>query len=67
MDKLTKKYTNNTLEEQLRVTVCEQLKKINSLTNEVDMLRNEVKNETTLKYEAYKKIAELTSKLNRRK
>ena len=57
MDTLKKKYTNNTVEEELREIICDQLQEINGLIQENKMLKRLVAEETKAKYEAYKKLA----------
>lgn len=57
MDTLKKQYTNDTLEEQLRELICDQLQEINGLKEENKMLKRLVAEETKAKYEAYKKLA----------
>lgn len=53
---------NNTLEEELRIELCEQLKTINSLQSEIKLLRQIVKEEQDAKYRAYVKISDLQKK-----
>lgn len=50
---------NNTLEEELRIELVEQLKIINALRAEIDMLKNTVKEEQDQKYRAYVKLSDL--------
>lgn len=57
MDKLKRKYTNNTLEEELREQLCEQLKEINSLKAENALLKITIAQETEQRYNLYKKIS----------
>lgn len=47
---------NNTLEEELRIIICEQQEKIQALKNEIELLKNVVAQETEEKYNAYKKL-----------
>lgn len=61
MDVLKKKYTNNTLEEELREIICDQLKEINFLKNQVKLLEKNVALECEEKYRAYERIAHLAS------
>ena len=51
---------NNTLEEELRLMVCDQLKQINALKAEIEMLKQLIAEEQEQKYRAYVKIADLT-------
>ena len=53
------KTLNNTLEEELRIELIEQLQLINSLKAEIDMLKHSVKEEQDAKYRAYVKISDL--------
>ena len=62
MDVLKKKYTNNTLEEELREIICDQLKQINFLKNQVKLLEKNVSLECAEKYRAYARIAQLASR-----
>lgn len=55
---------NNTLEEALRIEVCDQLKTINALKAEVDMLKRMVVEEQDQKYRAYVKISDLQKYIN---
>lgn len=56
------KTLNNTLEEELRIELIEQLQLINSLKAEIDMLKNTIKEEQDQKYRAYVKISDLHRK-----
>ena len=56
---------NNTLEEELRIELVEQLKTINSLRAEIDMLKNTVKEEQDQKYRAYIKLTDLQKEFNK--
>jgi hypothetical protein len=56
MDSLKRKYTNNTLEEELREIVCTQLQEINRLTEEISLLKQVVAEEQKSRYEAYKRL-----------
>ena len=49
---------NNTLEEELRIIICEQQQTINQLKSEIDLLKTVVAQETKEKYNAYKKLGE---------
>ena len=55
---------NNTLEEELRIEVCDQLKTINALKSEVELLKRLVKEEQDQKYRAYVKISDLQKYIN---
>lgn len=61
MDDLKRKYTNDTLEEELREQLCDSLKTINALKQENSLLKETVKLECAEKYRAYDRIAQLTS------
>jgi len=56
---------NNTLEEELRTQLCDQLQLINALRNEIDMLKNTVREEQDQKYRAYVKVSDLQRQLNK--
>jgi hypothetical protein len=49
---------NNTLEEELRIIICEQKQHIQALKSEIELLKNVVAQETKEKYNAYKKLGE---------
>jgi len=55
---------NNTLEEELRLELCDQLKLIHALKAEIDMLKRSVAEEQDQKYRAYVKISDLQRLLN---
>lgn len=68
MDKLTKQYTNNTLEEELREIICDQQKQINDLkatirklNYDVDLLTKTVTEEASVNHKLLLKISDLTS------
>lgn len=56
---------NDTVEEELRLQLCDQLQTINALKNEIDMLKNSVKEEQDQKYRAYVKISDLQRELSK--
>jgi len=58
-DTLKKKYTNNTLEEELRTMLVEKNNENNALRAEIKMLRNSVAEEQEAKYRAYIRFADL--------
>jgi hypothetical protein len=62
---MVNKTLNNTLEEELRIQLVDQLKTINALKSEIDMLKNTVKEEQDQKYRAYVKISDLQRELNK--
>lgn len=62
---MTNKTLNNTLEEELREIVCDQLKEINGLKTTIEMLKQTVKEEQDAKYRAYVKISDLQRELNK--
>lgn len=63
-DQLRKKFTNNTLEEDLRIMLVEKNKECNALREEIKMLKNSVAEEQDAKYRAYVKISDLQRQLN---
>lgn len=56
---------NDTVEEELRLQLCDQLQTINALKNEIDMLKHSVKEEQDQKYRAYVKISDLQRELSK--
>lgn len=62
---MVNKTLNNTLEEELRIQLVDQLKTINALKSEIDMLKNTIKEEQDQKYRAYVKISDLQRQLNK--
>jgi len=62
---MVNKTLNNTLEEELRIQLVDQLKTINALKSEIDMLKNTIKEEQDQKYRAYVKISDLQRELNK--
>lgn len=62
---MVNKTLNNTLEEELRIQLVDQLKTINALKSEIDMLKNTIKEEQDQKYRAYVKISDLQKELNK--
>jgi archaellum component FlaC len=54
---------NNTLEEELRIIVCEQKKQIVELETLVKLLQHNIKDLEEQKYNAYKRLAEKTTTL----
>jgi uncharacterized coiled-coil protein SlyX len=50
---------NNTLEEELRIILCEQKKEINSLNQSILQLKRMIAEETEAKYRLYVKVADL--------
>lgn len=63
-EELTKKFTNNTLEEDLRIMLVEKNNECNALREEIKMLKNSVAEEQEAKYRAYVKISDLQRQLN---
>ena len=51
--------SNNTLEEELRIILCEQKKEINYLNQNILQLKRMVAEETEAKYRLYIKVADL--------
>ena len=51
--------------ESMRCELAEQLKTINALKNEIELLKGIVREEQEAKYLAYVKIADLTKKLDK--
>lgn len=62
MDDLKRKYTNDTLEEELREQLCDSLKEIHRLRTDNEILKETVKLECAEKYRAYDRIVQLTSR-----
>lgn len=62
---MVNKTLNNTLEEELRIQLVDQLKTINALKSEIDMLKTTIKEEQDQKYRAYVKISDLQRELNK--
>ena len=62
---MVNKTLNNTLEEELRIQLVDQLKTINALRSEIDMLKETVREEQDQKYRAYVKISDLQRELNK--
>ena len=54
---------NNTLEEELRIIVCEQKKQIVELETLVKLLQRNIKDLEEQKYNAYKRLAEKNTTL----
>jgi len=59
---LKEQFTNDTLEEELRVLVCEQKKEINYLKQNILHLKRMVAEESKAKYRAYTQFANLQEK-----
>ena len=55
---------NDTLEEELRVIICEQQKEINGLRNNTLQLKKMIAEESEAKYRSYVKYADLQKELN---
>ena len=62
-DPLTEKFTNNTLEEELRIMLVEKNNECNSLKAEIDDLKKIVAEEQEGKYRAYIKFADIQQEL----
>jgi len=63
-ESITKKYTNDTLEEELRVMLVEKNNECNNLRSRIEMLEKSVAEEQEQKYRALVKAADLQSELN---
>lgn len=63
-ESLTKKFTNDTLEEELRVMLVEKNNECNNLRAQIELLEKCVADEQEQKYRALVKAADLTSELN---
>jgi hypothetical protein len=63
-DTLTKKFTNNTLEEELRIMLVEKNNECNNLKNQIEILEKTVADEQEQKYRALVKAADLQSEVN---
>lgn len=66
-DTITKKFTNNTLEEELRTMLVEKNNECNNLRGRIEMLEKSVAEEQEQKYRALIKAADLQSELNKLK
>ena len=55
---------NDTLEEELRVLICEQKKEINVLKQNIKQLQSMVAEESEQKYRAYVKYVDLQKELD---
>lgn len=64
-DTLTKKFTNNTLEEELRIMLVEKNNECNNLKNQIEILEKTVADEQEQKYRALVKAADLQSEVNK--
>jgi chromosome segregation ATPase len=62
-DPITEKYTNNTLEEELRTMLVDKNNECNALKGEVDALKRIVAEEQEGKYRAYVRFADLQQEL----
>jgi chromosome segregation ATPase len=62
-DPLTEKFTNNTLEEELRTMLVDKNNECNALKAEIETLRRSVAEEQEAKYRAYIKFADLQHEL----
>ena len=62
-DPLTEKFTNNTLEEELRIMLVEKNNECNSLKAEIDAHKKIVAEEQEGKYRAYIKFADIQQEL----
>lgn len=58
---------NNTAEEQMRRKVIEQSKQIQSLSNEIEMLKRNIRDEEDQKRKAWVRIHELIREVNQLK
>ena len=63
-ESITKKYTNDTLEEELRVMLVEKNNECNNLRSRIEMLEKSVAEEQEQKYRALVKASDLQSELN---
>ena len=59
VDPITEKFTNNTLEEELRTMLVDKNNECNALKAEIEMLQRSVAEEQEAKYRAYIKIADM--------
>ena len=62
-DPITEKFTNNTLEEELRTMLVDKNNECNALKAEIETLRRSVAEEQEAKYRAYIKFADLQHEL----
>ena len=63
-DPITEKYTNNTLEEELRTMLVDKNNECNHLKAQIEILEKCVADEQEQKYRALVKAADLKSELN---
>ena len=63
-ESIIKKYTNNTLEEELRVMLVEKNNECNNLRSRIEMLEKSVAEEQEQKYRALVKASDLQSELS---
>jgi len=63
-DSLTKKFTNNTLEEELRTMLVDKNNECKHLKAQIEILEKCVADEQEQKYRALVKAADLKSELN---
>jgi hypothetical protein len=63
LKQLKQKYTNNTLEEDLRVMLVEKNNENNALRAEIKMLQRSVAEEQEAKYRAYVRVADLQKEI----
>ena len=63
LKQLKQKYTNNTLEEDLRVMLVEKNNENNALRAEIEMLQRSVAEEQEAKYRAYVRVADLQKEI----
>jgi len=63
-ESITKKYTNDTLEEELRVMLVEKNNECNNLRSRIEMLEKSVAEEQEQKYRALVKASDLQSELS---
>lgn len=63
-DPLTEKFTNNTLEEELRIMLVEKNNECHALKAEIEALKKIVAEEQEGKYRAYIKFADIQRELN---
>ena len=58
--------SNNTLEEELRIILCEQKREIRTLNQSILQLKRMIAEESEAKYRAYVRVADLQKEKNGR-
>lgn len=61
------KNLNNTLEEELRIIICDQQDTIRNLRSQIEMMEKMVAEESEQKYRAYVRLADAVKELDKLK